>query len=298
MTDKRACTSYTYSWRMQTVRLRCFLFLLLLIPNNISAQEDLGYDEILIDIEVPRLGRTELVSVIREETLYLPVSDLFDFLKLRNITDPNLESVSGFFIDPESTFLISRAENNITYMGKITPLEPGDLIRTETNLYLKSTYFGKVFGLECVFNFRSLSVKVNSQLELPMIKEMRLKEMRNNLSRLKGELKADTIIGRTYPGFQAGVADWSAIASQEIDGRSEARLNLSLGAMLAGGEATASLNYNTMTPFTEKQQYYQWRYVNNDFNPVRQVALGKITTNAISSIYNPEIGRASCRVRV
>ena len=204
--------------------------------------------------------------------------------------DQNLESITGFFINPEANYLISRSENKITYQDQIFNLEPGDLVRTESNLYLKSSYFGKVFGLDCKFDFRSLSVKVNSRLELPLIREMRQEEMRKNLNRLKGEVKADTTIGRSYPLFKFGMADWSAIASEEINGKAETRLGLSLGSMIAGGEATAALTYNSQDPFTEKQQYYLWRYVNNDFNALRQVMAGKITTNSISSIYNPVVG--------
>ena len=161
---------------------------------------------------------------------------------------------------------------------------------TESNLYLRSSYFGNVFGLDFVFNFRSLSVTLNSKLELPLIHEMRLEEMRKNLTRLKGNVKADTILGRSYPLFRFGMADWSAIATEEINGKSDTRLNLSLGAMVAGGEATANLNYSSTNPFTEKQQYYLWRYVDNDFNLLRQASLGKIATNATSTIYNPIIG--------
>ena len=169
-------------------------------------------------------------------------------------------------------------------------MQAGDLIRTESNLYLRSLYYGKVFGLECKFSFRTLSVTITSTLELPLIREMRQEEMRNNISRLKGEFQADTTIGRTYPKFKFGMADWSATSSQEINGKSDLRLDLGLGAMIAGGEATAALYYNSLEPFSEKQQYYLWRYVNNDFAPLRQVMGGKIRTNAIASLYNPVIG--------
>jgi cell division protein FtsN len=201
-----------------------------------------------------------------------------------------MTSITGFFVDPEATYIINRTDHLIVYQDRTTGIEPGALIRTETNLYLRADYFGRVFGLDCVFNFRGLSVKVTSQLELPMIREMRLEEMRRNLTRLKGEFLADTVIGRRYPLFQLGVADWSVIANEEINGNSDARINLSLGAMIAGGEATAALYYNSLQPFTHKQQYYQWRYVNNDFAPVRQIMAGKIATQATSSIYNPVVG--------
>ncbi|MFO7574372.1 MAG: SPOR domain-containing protein [Bacteroidales bacterium] len=279
---------------MRLCRIGFPLFLIFLLHFSprfeVSAQQLPEYDEIAIYLEVPRLGGTEMVVVIKGETVYLPVTDLFDFLNIRNIPAPDMTSISGFFINPEATYLINRTDHLILYQGRTTGIEPGALIRTETNLYLRADYFGRVFGLDCAFSFRSLSVKVTSQLELPMIREMRLEEMRRNLTRLKGEFEADTVIGRRYPLFQMGVADWSVIATEEINGNSEARLNLSLGAMIAGGEATAALYYNSMQPFTHKQQYYQWRYVNNDFAPVRQIMAGKIATQATSSIYNPVVG--------
>ncbi|MEE4215582.1 MAG: hypothetical protein V2I34_10985, partial [Bacteroidales bacterium] len=130
-----------------------------------------------------------------------------------------------------------------------------------------------------------------TQIEIPVIREMRQEEIRQNLGRLKsGETEADTLIDRTYPLFKFGMADWSVIASEQTDENASARLNLSLGAMIAGGEATASINYDSRQKFTERQQYYLWRYVNNDNRVLRQVKAGKIQTYSHSTIYNPVVG--------
>ena len=265
------------------------IFLLFFIPQfNIYGQDE--YDEISVFIEIPKIGGSEIDAVIKGTELFLPVKNLFDFLKIKNNPSQDLESITGFFITPDAPFNISRTENKITYQSNTYNLEPGDLVRTESNLYLRSSYFGKVFGLECIFNFRSLSVMINTRLELPLIREMRLEEMRKNLTRLKGELKADTAIGRSYPLFKFGMADWSVNANEEIKGKSDVRLSLALGAMIAGGETNASLYYSSTEPFNEKQQNYLWRYVNNDFSPLRQVMAGKINSNSISTIYNPVVG--------
>ncbi|HPM88564.1 MAG TPA: hypothetical protein PKX27_11305, partial [Bacteroidales bacterium] len=294
MEVNKAYTGSILSGSMLSVRLICFVLFVLSIltikTSNLSAQELPEYDEISIFLEVPHIGGTEIDAVIRDEELYLPVTGLFDFLKIRNTPASDQESISGFFINPEATYLIERSTNEIVYQGKNIKLNPGDLIRTESNLYLKSKYFGQIFGLDCVFDFRNLSVKVSSKVELPYIRELRLEEMRRNLTRLKGEMKADTNIGRTHPMFRFGTADWSAIATEEIGAGSDTRLNLALGAMIAGGEATASLYYNSMNPFSEKQQQYLWRYVNNDFKLLRQVMAGKIATQATSSLYSPVVG--------
>jgi len=279
---------------MRLIIIRYLLLLLFLIclpeKTTLFSQDLPEFDEIAVFLEIPGLGGSEIDALIKANELYLPVTDLFNFLKIKNDPSPGLETITGFFVNPEAAYTIDRIKNQIIYQGKINDLNPGDLIRTETNLFLKSSWFGKIFGLECQFNFRALSVVVTSKLELPLIREMKLEAMRRNISHLKGDIIADTSIGRTYPFFRFGMADWSAYTSQEINGKSDAMLNLSLGSMIAGGEATASLYYNSSYPMTEKQQHYLWRYVNNDFSPLRQVMAGKIRTNAISSIYNPVIG--------
>jgi len=248
------------------------------------------YDEVVIFVGLQGYGGSEINCLVKDADLFIPVTDLFNFLRIKNDPSSDLETISGFFVNPEAKYVIDRTKNKITYQGKIFDLNVGDLIRTESNLFLRSTYFGKIFGLDCKFNFRALDVTVTSRLELPVIREMKQEEMRKNIARLKGEVRADTVIGRTYPLFQTGMADWSVYTSQEINGRSDTRVNLDLGAMIAGGEATASLYYNNSNTFNEKQQRYLWRYVNNDFSPLRQVIAGKIQTGAMSSIYNPVIG--------
>ena len=294
MAFRNAYSGTLTSGSMRLILIRYLILLFFPIcfngKTNLFSQDLPELDEIAVFLEIPGLGGSEIDALIKANELYLPVSDLFNILKIKNDPSPGLETITGFFVNPEAQYTIDRTKNQIIYQGKINDLNPGDLIRTETNLFLKSSWFGKVFGLDCNFNFRALSVTITSRLELPLIREMKLETMRRNISHLKGDIPSDTTIGRTYPLFRFGMADWSAYTSQEINGKSDAMLNLSLGSMIAGGEATASLYYNTAYPLTEKQQNYLWRYVNNDFSPLRQVMAGKIRTNSISSIFNPVIG--------
>jgi hypothetical protein len=269
----------------------CLVIIILITSSPPVLSQDLpGYDEISVFLDMPEVGGGEIDALIKGTELYLPVTDLFDFLKIKNTSSSGFESISGFFVNKDATYSINRSENRIIYQGQSFALDPGDIIRTESNLYLRSQLFGKVFGLECLFNFRALSVTIHSKLELPLIREMRQEEMRSNINRLKGENKADTTIGRTYPVFKFGMADWAINSTEVINGKTDTRLDLSLGSMIAGGEATANLYYSSPDHFSEKQQNYLWRYVNNDFAPLRQVLAGKIAVNAISSIYNPVVG--------
>ena len=267
-----------------------YLIVMIVFPLTGSAQEEPEYDEISVFLNVQKVGGIDIPAVIKDETVYLPVVDIFSFLKIKNNPSAQLDSVSGFFINQQATYLIDKKNNRITYQGKIYELKNEDMIKTETNLYLRSPFFGQVFGLDCIFSFRSLSVMLNTKLELPIIREMRQEQMRSNINKLKGEVKTDTTIGRKYPAFHFGMADWSVISTQQLAGRTDTRLNLALGTVIAGGEANVLLNYNNNSPFREKQQQYLWRFVNNDRPILRQVMAGKIYTQVTSSIYDPIVG--------
>ena len=139
------------------------LLLALFSPILSYAQKEPEYDEISVSLNVEGIGMAEMPAVIRNETVYLPITEVFDFLKIKNNPSSGFESVSGFFINRQAVYLVDRVNHRILYQKKVFALKPDDLIRTETNLYLKSDYFGDVFGLYCTFNFRSLSVTLKTK---------------------------------------------------------------------------------------------------------------------------------------
>ncbi|MES1218867.1 MAG: hypothetical protein ABUT20_25400, partial [Bacteroidota bacterium] len=121
--------------------------------------------------------------------------------------------------------------------------------------------------------------------------EMRQEAIRNNLQKLKGDIKVDTTILRSYPVFKFGMADWAVVNTQDVQQKTtDTRANLTLGGVVAGGETNISLNYYRNMPLNERQQYYQWRFVDNDNTALRQVTAGKIFTPSVSSIYSPVVG--------
>jgi len=269
----------------------CFVLILLFFPAaRASAQNEPLYDEISVYVKLPYIGMGEIDALIRDENVYLSVTSLFDFIKIRNVPNDNIDVIEGFWINPDDLYMIDRPGNRIVYDGREWPLGEGDLIRSDNGLYLSLPWFGKVFGLDCRFTFRDLTVTIDTKQELPGIREMKLAEMRDNMTRLKGDIRVDTTVDRTFPAFRFGMADWSVYAIEQPGGVSQARLNLALGAVIAGGEANASLSYYAGDPFSEKQQYYLWRHVNNDRSFLRQILAGKITTQATASVYNPVIG--------
>ena len=263
---------------------------LILSSIQLKAQNNPTYDEISIFFQVQNIGTKEISAVLRDQEVLLPITEVFDFLKIKNTMSQGMDSVSGFFISPQSTYLFDKAKSRIIYLGKTYQLKSSDFVRTETNLYVLSKIFGEIFNLNCSFSFRTLSVTMYSKIELPAMRDMRLEKMRLNIINLKGETKADTLIKQNHPFFHIGMADWSINSTQQLQKNIDTRINLALGTVFLGGEANFLLNYSSNENFNEKQQYYFLRYVNNDNSFLRQTTIGKITTNSTSSIYNPVVG--------
>ncbi|RFS19491.1 hypothetical protein DVR12_22925 [Chitinophaga silvatica] len=260
--------------------------------------------ETAVFLVVDGVGGKEMPAIISSDSAYLGVSDLFSFLKIKNKTSQNRDSVYGYFLTEKGDFLVNKSQNLIHYQNKDFKLKEEEILQTPSGIYLRTDVYSRVFGLNCSFSFRALAVRLSTNLELPIIREMRLEMMRKNVSRLKGDMVADTFVGPRRPAFKFGMADWSVITTQRQDGPNDVWLNLGLGATVLGGETIVSLNYNNFAQqqrvfthdslaskaFDEKQQFVRWRYVNNDSKVVRQVVLGNIYTPTIASIFYPIIG--------
>jgi hypothetical protein len=240
--------------------------------------------EILIELNVPRLGNLEVPSIIYGQDVYLPVKQVFDFLKIKCLTSENLDSVYGYFIHPSAEYLIDNAESAIYYQGQEYLLENDEIIQTETGIFLKIRYFGEVFGLDCIFNFRSLSVVLTTKLDVPAIREKQLDLMRKNIRDLTGNKKADSTINRKFKVLQIGMVDYTLNASQVLGVKSQAIFNVNVGGMLLGGDVTGRLGINAKNQLDYSQGGFRWRYVNNEGGLIKQVTVGQLTSRTINSL--------------
>ncbi len=271
-------------------KLALYFFFTFIISSNAMAQTSEEFDEMTITLSVQRIGTFEIPGVIKGQTVYLGIKEVFDFLKIRNIVSSNMDSISGSFINAKALYLIDYTKNVIQFNETKTELGKNGLIKTATNLYLKSDFFGSVFGLDCVFNFRSLSVTLYSKVELPVVKEMQLELMRRNISQLKGEKKADTIIARKFSALNIGTFDWSVISTQDKGYPSNSRINLGVGGILLGGETSMFFNYNVDQPINLREQFFNWRIVNNEHPSLKQISVGSIFSTSVALLRNPVIG--------
>jgi len=280
-----------FSATINQISIEYYFGLLFIILFNLSgyAQNNIPeYDELSVEMNVPDLGTIEIPIAIKGQNAYIPVNELFNYLKIKNEETTN--GFQGFIIHPDSTYAINPSEKKITYKNTDFELSEEDFIQSPSTFYLKSNLYGKIFNLNTTFSFRSLTVNLRTDKELPVIKEMRLKKLRENVNRVRGIVNPDTIIQRNHPFFKAGSLDWGIVTTQQSEFENDNRFNLGLGTVFLGGETNLLLNYSTRVPFDSRNQFYQWRYVDNKSKLFKQITAGRIFTRATSSLFAPVSG--------
>lgn len=270
--------------------LQTLLFLLLFLSVQPAIAQQPNYEEITVELHVPDAGDTVIAALLNNETAWLSVEDIFRFIRINYSIPFSGESISGFFLTTETKYLLDNREQILNFNRSVTPLPAGTLLLHNRRLYLQANMFSKLFRLDCRFIYRSMTVNLTTTLELQAVKERKLAQIRNNLNKYKNEQKADTIIDRAYNAFRMGMADWSVNSTIDFKGRGDTRANMALGSVILGGEATVVIQYNNQNGFDRRQQYYNWRYINNETPWLRQTSLGKISPNAIASIFAPVVG--------
>lgn len=261
-------------------------------PNCLKAQDTKpDYDEISVLVQLENHGTFYTNALYSSDNkLFIPAEELFENLRIPFVRSAGSEKLEGFINAEDNRYSIDPSTNEVSYNKSIIKAGSG-MVSNMGFIYLETAIYEKVFGLHLNFNFRSLSVSVKSDFELPVIKEKRLEEMRNKINKARGvEPPADTVLKREYHAFRFGMLDWYLMANQIQKHSGDIQAGIGLGGELLGGETNVFLNYSDKYKFDSRMQNYMWRWVDNSKKLVRQIQVGKVAPQTISSLYYPVIG--------
>jgi len=258
---------------------------------------DENCEEVLVALNFKNIGEIEMGAYICKDNYYISVPALFTFLKINNKIDFTSHTISGFYLNEKNVYRIDNTNHSISIGKKKIELKPTDIIYTDTDIFLKSDYFASLFGLENAFNMRKLTIVMSSQLELPIIKEMRLAKIRENLQKMKHGFIPDTTIVRDRPVFQFGTASWFVNTNQSINNQinnskksSHEQYQLELGGILLGGEFNADFNFGNNNPYFKRNGYYYWKYAFDDYKYLTRIKVGNLSVQSKSTILYPTLG--------
>ncbi len=249
-----------------------------------------AYDEIPVHVLVSGYKMFYLDAIYtHDKLLYINIEDLFKILNIAIQVEPAFNRVSGFIENESKTYSIDYLTGQVKVGNKIYS-SPKGLIKESGAYYVESSLFTEAFGITLGFNYRSMNLTLKSSFELPVVKQIRIDQMRSNLAKVQGTEIADTVLQRNYHLFKFGTLDWLINANQITKETANNHFGFGLGAELLYGEADVSLNYYNQYKFDGRQLQYIWRWVDNENKIIKQAQVGKITNQTISFINSQVIG--------
>jgi hypothetical protein len=239
------------------------------------------------------------VLISPSNSIYLNVEKLFQALQIKCL--PELNNLTGFIDQEKNQYTINFDKKRIIIGSK--SIDFSKKFKEEFGFkYIEASILFEAFGLKITFNPRSLTAKLESNFELPVLKNLKLRTMRDNISKLqKKPLIVDTIIPRNYHLFRLGTLDWQINSTQNTEGNINNSINLSAGTELFFGETNFTVNYDPKQKFNTKNIVVGWRWVNNDNKIISQARIGRVSAPSNSSVTPNIIGvtlnNSSNRVR-
>ena len=248
------------------------------------------YDEIPVRLMIEGYKMFYIDAIYgNKKLLFVNVEDLFNTLDIQCIPGKDGNSLSGFIEKESQIYTINLNTKEIKIGNKIIRTKNG-LVKEQGALFMESSLFAEAFGITLTFNYRALTIQLRSNFELPILKQLRIEKLRKNVSKVKGEVLADTIVKRDYHLLKPGNMDYTVGSYQTWNGPANHQISLGLGAELFYGEADVTINYYTHYQFNNRNLFYLWRWVDNDKSIIKQAQLGKISTQTIAFIDAPIVG--------
>lgn len=234
-------------------------------------------EEISVGFVVPQVGTILLPAFISaDEQIYLPVAEIFSYLRVRIDSLSEDFQLSGYLFDKSRSFRIDGVNRRVEVEGTVQPLDANQMFRDGKRIYLRSDLFGELFGLRCTFDFGTLEIRLSTDYELPAVREIKREEARRAMGRLYDAESFDKSVAGDRSLLRLGVADWSVAGVLDSMGQADVSYALDLGGELFGGAFTVHLEGENDSLAGLETLPWDWRYVDNDFTPARQILLGKI----------------------
>ena len=250
-----------------------------------------SFEEVPIEIQVDGKWSFETNAIITDSNLlFVNVMEVFTHLKIMCNESTKGNTLEGFIENEKKSYSIDYDTKQIK-VGNNTIHSTNGLLEETGIKYIEASVLSEAFGLTLTFNPRSLSAKLVSSFELPYVKQLRIENARNSISKLQGqEIVVDTIIPRNYHLFKFGMLDWGFNSNQTVNNTSTNNVIVGVGSELLFGEANISINYNDKYQFDNRQLQYSWRWIDNDKKLIKQAQVGKIYNQSIAFLEAPVVG--------
>lgn len=195
-----------------------------------------------------------------------------------------LKTLEGFYIKSSDKYEINFAAGVATIGGKEIRFDTSKVIVGPLDFYVLPSFFKKVFDLNFSVDFGSLSLVLNTDQELPIVKDYQ-REMRRNymiVSPQASLIQAPLEYPRQRHVLDGGVVDYS-LSAYNSGSQSVYNYELTGGAEILGGETEGSL---TGTVTRNSSSLYSsdlsWKYAFDSTSYITYAGLGNLFSDGLT----------------
>lgn len=251
------------------------LFLYLTINIAYSQSSSRTTDTLIVDLFETRIGRTEITILKRDKDVYLPITDIFDFLRLKYDLNFEKNYIKGFIVSPDSNYEINFETNQAKYKNNIVDIRSFDYYKTKEKLFIHERIFRDLFRWNIKFDENRLEVVLKSKSPFPLIQQrQRQRSYRKQIER--DIIVSDLYIGRKPLPLNLGKLNYN-INSYKLQNKDiYTRYNFLLGGQFLWGDFEGSIRGTLNKKIKERDIQGSLKYPFFDNRYLQQITLGDI----------------------
>lgn len=173
----------------------------------------------------------------------------------------NNSVITGFFIDEKSEYKISVPDLSAVIKNSHINIQRSDFYITETDIYMNSSLYKEIFGIDMAVDMKQLSVYMTSSNKLPATLDEERQLSRERTESAQPKIKAEKYLTRHRKLIGMGFLDWQVSATHIQPDINSLTYGLALGSEIIGGDFMGNLTGTRDTPADWQNSSWRWRFV-------------------------------------
>ncbi len=244
------------------------------IQSEIREYTNDDFEEAFFILHYKNVLRNRITVLYSNNYFYIPLLEILKQLEMNYNFNPNEKEIMGFFVDVDSTYSFNFAKSIYKDNSKSFAINKDDFILTPYEIYVKPELIIKAFDIHIEINLNDLTVKLNSDKDLPIFS--RIQRERNYRYISKEIIKPDFSYQFKRKIFSGLLLDYFISSNFTKNLPAFYNYNFGIGGVFLGGSTELSINGSINERHTSINDYsYKWSYVINK-KQISRLSIGTI----------------------
>jgi hypothetical protein len=222
---------------------------------------------------------------IRNDSIYIPLLEVFQFLKVYYDLKENNGKIFGYVVDQKHEYEINLNEESFFNVDNIlVKYNKNQFYRTQTEIYFTPYLISKLLSCEVNIYKNNLSIRIESRNDFPvLIEEKRYNKYANlNSNNSSDDKLLPLIYDKDFRVLDGGMLSYYLNGTQNKNSQSM-NYATNVGVQLMGGE----FNYNASGGyiFSNKMPTYdhkfRWKYSFEENDYISNIAVGDLSNTSV-----------------